>query len=430
MRRITNKGGELMALPSWLSKLFLQFTDPRLESAFAQDYVGRFVPQVQIALVFATLVLLSDIAVDSFLYPAESVRANYVRAFVVLPCVVSALALSFVTALRKYLDLLFSTLILLGSAGLFWALHFLEMDGGLGLTSAAGGINYIFVVLLLFLVSGVRFRVALWTGATLTGIYLWFTYQTLYPNTPNFIALSYHTMSLFLLGVFLGYWREWFVRQVYKFNVELDHERSQTESMLHDLIPERIVSALRTRTPPIAEPIGEATVIFADIHGFTGLTKKLAPEHLLEVLDKLFGAFDATTDKNKIDKVKIIGDCYMAVSPSTAGREAALHAVECGIQWQKATREIGAELNIPLELRIGIHTGSIIGGVIGSRRWAYDYWGNTVIIASRIQTAADPSEMLLSETTYNRIRSMITELSHKEVELRGIGPMTCYSYRI
>lgn len=255
-----------------------------------------------------------------------------------------------------------------------------------------------------------------------------FSYKGLYEKTIEFYAYSYHIISIFLLCSFLGYWRERFVRQVYQFNVELDRERAQTESMLHEHIPKRIVTELKTRTPPIAEPIGEATVIFADIQGFTGLTNQLGPEHLLEVLDQLFGAFDSATDNHKIDKVKTIGDCYMAVSPSSSGKDAAFQAIECGEQWQKSTKEIGDSLNIPLQLRIGVHTGSIIGGVIGSRRWAYDYWGNNVNIASRIQTAADPGEILISETTYNRVRPMVGDLSQKEVELRGIGKMVCYSY--
>lgn len=411
-----------------INRLLLRFSDDRLEKEFARDYVERFVPQLQVALGLTFIVLLSDIAVDRYLYAPESLRANYVRGFLVLPCIALAFALTFFRFVRAYLELLFSVIILIGAAGLFWALLLLDRDGGLGLTSGAGTINYVFVILLLFLISGVRFEIALWTGLLVTAVFLWFAFQGLPPHDTEFYAYSYHIASMFLLGAFLGYWREWFVRLVYKFNVKLDHERAQTESMLHELIPERIVTALKTRTPPIAEPIGEATVIFADIHGFTGLTNQLGPEHLLEVLDKLFGAFDSATDAHKIDKVKIIGDCYMAVSPSTSGKDAAFRAIECGMLWQKSTQAIGEALDIPLQLRIGVHTGSIIGGVIGSRRWAYDYWGNTVNIASRIQTAADPGEMLLSKITYNRIRPVTGDLSSREVELRGIGKMTCYSF--
>ncbi len=419
-----------MPLRKVLDRVLLRFPGHRLERDFAEDYVERFVPQLQIALGLTALVLISDIIVDILLYPAESARANYVRGFVVLPCIASAFAVSFARSVRPHLELLFSAIILIGSSGLFWGLLILDQDGGLGLTSGAGVINYVFVILLLFLISGMRFKFALWTGVALTTVFVGFTYKGLSTEPTKFYAYSYHILSMFVLSAFLGYWREWFVRQVYQFNVELDHERAQTESMLHELIPKRIVAALKTRAPPIAEPIGEATVIFADIQGFTGLTNQLGPEHLLEVLDELFGAFDSATDEHRIDKVKIIGDCYMAVSPSKSGKDAAFHAIECGQQWQKSAVEIGDSLNIPLQLRIGIHTGSIIGGVIGSRRWAYDYWGNTVNVASRIQTAADPGEMLISETTYNRVRPKIGELSNREVELRGIGKMTCYSYPV
>lgn len=408
--------------------MLLRFADQRLENEFARDYAERFVPQLQIALGLAAIVLLSDVVVDSFLYATESRQANYIRALVVLPCIATAFALSFWRDAREYLELLFAALILCGSGALFWALLLLDQNGGLGLSSGAGVINYVFVILLLFLISGVRFKIALWTGIASTAVFGIFAYVGLQADLTKFYAYCYHILSMFLLAAFLGYWREWFVRQVYQFNVELDHERTQTESMLHELIPERIVTALKTRTPPIAEPIGEATVIFADIQGFAGLTNQLGPEHLLEVLDKLFGAFDLATDDHKIDKVKLIGDCYMAVSPSSTGQNAALHAIECSMQWQKSTKEIGESLDIPLRLRIGIHTGSIIGGVIGSRRWAYDYWGNTVNVANRIQTAAEPGEVLLSETTYNRVRPIIGEIDKRDVELRGIGKMTCYSY--
>ncbi len=413
-----------------LDKVLLKFSDSRLESDFAENYVERFVAQIQIAVGLTAVVLASDLVVDSVLYPSESTRANYIRGLIVLPCVLLAAAFSFIRSIRKYLETIFCAIILFGSSALFWALVVLDRDGGLGLTSSAGFINYVFVILLIFLLSGIRFKFAFWAGIFATFAFIAFMYVEIKTESNKFYAYSYHVFSIFILCSFLGYWREWFVRQVYHFNVKLDYERAQTESMLHEHIPERIIDALRTSTPPIAEPIGEATVIFADIQGFTSLTNQLGPEHLLEVLDQLFGAFDRATDKYKIDKVKTIGDCYMAVSPSKSGKDAAFYAIQCGEEWQKSTRKIGESLNIPLQLRIGVHTGSIIGGVIGSRRWAYDYWGNTVNIASRIQTAAEPGEILISETSYNRIRSMTGELSNKEVELRGIGKVVCYSYAI
>ena len=404
----------------------LKFQDASLEARFAQDYSERFVVQLRFALLLGMLFMLGDAGIDFAFDRSGAFGANMIRLFIVLPFAALSFAITFWPPARSHLETYCAVGIIAAAAGLFWAMARLERDGGLGLSSWVGALNFTFVLLFLFLVLGIRFARAAVVGAIITVMFLAATFLVLDPGSTTIWQYSYHIVTVFLLCAFLGYWREQFIRRVFQVDAELAEERARTDGILHELIPPRIVSALKSTDPPIAEPIGEATVLFADIEGFTHLATRLGPEHLLETLDRVFHAFDKISDANGVEKVKIIGDCYMAVATSGSSSEAAGRAVRCGLAWQTATAELGEDLGIPMRLRIGAHTGSLIGGVIGARRWAYDYWGSTVNVASRIQHAAEAGEILISETTFWRCRDEVTTEPAGNIALRGYGSMACY----
>jgi class 3 adenylate cyclase len=271
-----------------------------------------------------------------------------------------------------------------------------------------------------------RFIVSAIVGIAISALFVLTSALVLDFDQTKFVQVVYHVVTVDLQCAFLGYWRERYVRQVFVGDIDLGSERKYVEGILHDLIPARIVSELKLHDPPIVESVGEATVLFADIEGFTQLATRLGPEHLLEVLDRMFRSLDEISASFGVEKVKTIGDCYMAVALPRSGGNASAKAIKCSLAWQEAARAIGDSLGIPLRLRIGAHTGPVIGGIVGARRWAYDYWGTTVNTASRIESAAEPGQVLVSEATYWRAKDVVAFEPVGMVDLRGQGPVQCY----
>ena len=406
----------------------LRFDDRELEARFASDYSDRFVIQLRFALVLAVLLMLGDAAVDFAFDQQPALRANMIRIFGIIPVLSLSFALTYWRPFRRFLEPYCVLIVMLTAAGMFWAMHQLEIDGGMGLSSWVGPLNYTFVMVFVFLILGVRFIFALPLAVVVTGSFLAMTELTLTHTAGRSLQHIYHVITVFLLCAFLGYWREYYVRRAFRADFELQREREKTDTMLFDLIPHRIVEQLKEREPPIAESFAEATVVFADIVGFTKLSTRVGPEHLLEILDRIFGRFDQVCLAHQVEKVKTIGDAYMAIAfQSQDGENGAARAIRSGLGWLAIVDELGKELGQSIDLRIGAHTGPVIGGVIGSRRWSYDYWGDTVNVASGIEAACAPGHMTVSEATYWRARADFDLKAIGPVAIKGNREFECYT---
>lgn len=405
----------------------LAFEDSELETRFAAHFVDSFVPQLRFALLVGLAFMLGDAAIDFAFDQAPAFRANMVRLFAVVPIVAISFALTFYAPFRPYLERYCAAVALVVAVLLFVAMRFLEIDGGLGFSSWVGPLNYAFMMIFVFVIIGIRLIYALWVSVLATACFLAIVDLTLTQPVERSIQGAYHIVTVLALCAFLGYWRERYLRREFRAGIELEAERGKTDAILFDLIPPRIVERLKAQGPPIVESFAESTVVFADIVGFTKLTTRIGPEHLLEILDRIFAGFDAASETHGIEKVKTIGDSYMAIAHAGPGEaNAAERAIGCAQDWLGLIRGISEGVGHPIELRIGIHTGPVIGGVIGSRSWSYDYWGDTVNTASRIEKACAPGAVLVSEATYWRARSAFVFEPAGPIELRGRGTMDCY----
>lgn len=179
----------------------------------------------------------------------------------------------------------------------------------------------------------------------------------------------------------------------------------------------------------MADSFSDLTVIFVDIVGFSRLAKRLAPGSLVRLLNGFFSAADRCAERHGIEKVKTIGDSYLAMaggmgSTGADSRSALLFARDLIAELAGA----GGENGITLEVRIGVHTGPVVGGVIGSSRLAYDYWGDTMNVASRLQGIAPPSGAAVSEATWYETRHLY-EYTPERTVLKGIGETDAYVVR-
>ena len=190
------------------------------------------------------------------------------------------------------------------------------------------------------------------------------------------------------------------------------------------MLPASIADRLRDEPGVIADAFDDATVVFADIVGFTPIGSDMAPTDLVTVLNKLFGRFDELAVRHKLEKIKTIGDGYMAVGgvPVPLADHADC-AVRFALDIQVATANLAAELGMPLRVRVGIHTGPLVAGVIGRDKLAYDLWGDTVNVASRMESQGLPGRVQISETTAQRLTAEVGLEPRGTIEVRGRGPM-------
>jgi guanylate cyclase len=201
-------------------------------------------------------------------------------------------------------------------------------------------------------------------------------------------------------------------------------EQEKSETLLLNILPSSIAERLKAATQMIADHFDATTILFADVVDFTPLSERLPPAEVVGMLDQLFSRFDALVERHGLEKVKTVGDCYMAAAgvpnprPDHA-RMAALLALDM--------RDVVANSAVAawpgLELRIGINSGPAIGGVIGKKRFLYDLWGDAVNTASRMESHGTPGEIQMTRATYELLKGEFVCTLRGTIPIKGKGQM-------
>ncbi len=207
----------------------------------------------------------------------------------------------------------------------------------------------------------------------------------------------------------------------------LQNEYAQSEQLLLSLFPHQISESLKHNRQPIAQSFDAVSVLFADIVGFTEIASQLSPTETVELLNRIFSSFDRLAENHHLEKIKTIGDAYMVVAgvPDTRTDHAKAIA-EMALDLQTEITKFTDSCNQPMSLRIGINTGAIVAGVIGSNKFAYDIWGDTVNIASRMESQGESGKIQISEATYNLLKDQYIFSSRGNIAIKGKGEMTTY----
>jgi adenylate cyclase len=262
-----------------------------------------------------------------------------------------------------------------------------------------------------------------WSLAVLAIFAAWLALQAFSPISKIYTLTNFSTFFIFAL--YFNWDIDRRARSVFAATRALAAEREKTEQMLYNVLPQEVVARLKAGTA-VADSFSDLSVVFADLVGFSTLSKRLSPGHLVRLLNSFFSAADACAERHGIEKVKTIGDAYLAVgggmaSPGCDSRAAVAFARDLVGEVEAMARESG----IALQVRIGIHTGPVVGGVIGSTRLAYDYWGDTMNVASRLQGLAPPNGIAVSEATWFQTRNEVDFELRREL-LKGIGEADIY----
>jgi class 3 adenylate cyclase len=212
-----------------------------------------------------------------------------------------------------------------------------------------------------------------------------------------------------------------------KSHADLAWERERSERLLRSILPQAIAERLKDSPGTIAEGFPEATVLFADLAGFTTFSRSTDPRGLVEMLDAIFSEFDRLAAAAGIEKIKTIGDAYMAVAGLPEPRpEHAVAAAEMALGMRDAFAVIAKDRKLPLDLRIGIHSGPVVAGVIGRHKFSYDLWGDTVNLASRMESHGAPGMIHISAATRTLLGERFRCEPRGEVTVKGSGPMETF----
>jgi class 3 adenylate cyclase len=204
-------------------------------------------------------------------------------------------------------------------------------------------------------------------------------------------------------------------------------EQAKSERLLLNILPAPIAQQLKEEERTIADNFAEVTVMFADIVGFTELASQTRPIELVEILNVIFSEFDQLTEEHGLEKIKTIGDAYMVVGGLPVQKPNHAEAIAAmALDMQDSITEFCKDTGKALSIRIGINTGPVIAGIIGTKKFIYDLWGDTVNIASRMESHGIPGSIQVTEATYNRLRKEYLFEERGPIQVKGKGKMNCY----
>lgn len=203
---------------------------------------------------------------------------------------------------------------------------------------------------------------------------------------------------------------------------KLQVEQERSDRLLLNILPKHIADRMKRGETHIAEMYVDVTVLFADLVGFTNLAAHIPVEELLALLNEVFSGFDALTARHGLEKIKTIGDAYMAAGGlGASGVDSGAAAVALAIDMQQEIGKINLHYSTSIRLRVGINQGPVMAGVIGHTKFSYDLWGDTVNIASRLESLGRPGAIQVSESVYERVKHSFPCTRNDLVDKNGHG---------
>jgi class 3 adenylate cyclase len=212
------------------------------------------------------------------------------------------------------------------------------------------------------------------------------------------------------------------IRSIHEKAELIEQKNRENEALLLNILPGEIASRLKQGEHEIADGFADVTVLFGDIVGFTALSSQISAAQIVEMLNGLFSRFDQAASELGIEKIKTIGDCYMAVCglpnmcPDHTERMARM-----ALRMVEATEQYGQEKGLNLQLRIGLNAGPVVAGVIGVTKFIYDLWGDTVNLASRMESTGVPGGIQVTRSVYERLNHSFEFESRGTVQVKGKG---------
>ncbi len=212
-----------------------------------------------------------------------------------------------------------------------------------------------------------------------------------------------------------------------KLHDQLHAERERSEQLLRNMLPQHVAERMKNGETNIADYYPDVTVLVADLVGFTALAAAIDPIQVVNLLNEIFSAFDLASELHRLEKIKTIGDAYMVAGGIYSHELDHVEAIaSLAMMLQTELDRINEQYNTTIQMRIGINTGPLVGGVIGRKTFAYDLWGDTVNVACRLESTGLPGKTQVSEATYTRLKHKYNFEKREPAETEGCEFNTSY----
>jgi class 3 adenylate cyclase/predicted enzyme related to lactoylglutathione lyase len=405
-----------------MNRLTLQF-EPELERTYQHAMADRFRLQARVSGVAGSLNLIGIGLWFLLLVPETDGGPLMGRIFLLsaIPTIFS-LAMTFNSMYPQRRGPMAATGIL--GTGLLLATIALQVPGTIGGTVTTVSVIVVLLFSFVFIPGGIA-----WTGPVgmLTALVA--------VVAVGLSGLDWVLRSAYWLGIVsavfgaggAGYFVEYYIRRDFLTRRQLDAERQRSDRLLLNVLPPAIATRLKAGEEPIADAFPETTVLFADIVDFTGISSKVSPDDMVQTLNVVFSTFDRLAAEHGLEKIKTIGDAYMVVGGLPEPRADHAEAVaEMALAMQASLEAHRGPTGEPIKVRVGINTGPVVAGVIGTAKFAYDLWGDAVNTASRMESHGVPDGIQVTESTYQRLRDRYCFEARGVVDVKGKGPMQTY----
>jgi adenylate cyclase len=361
-----------------------------VEEQFREDYHANTVSTTRLALVLG-LVLFSLFGIlDIYAVPISKNIVWFIRYGVVAPIIIFALAASNVDFFQKHVQILMCIVVAISGLGIVTMISITR--------EAEFGNRFYFTGLILVSMWGYSLsRLRFWY-AIIANLLIMVGYEfasivmkQLLTSETGIVIFTMHNFFFLggnIIGIFASYALERYSRRDFLQKYSIQAQRDQADKLLYNVLPERIAEKLKQSNETIAEEFSSATVLFTDIVNFTPVSAHFAPYEVVDMLDEMFSNFDELVDKYSVEKIQVAGDGYMMAAGVPTPRpdhakvlaQLALDMLDC----VKQEQFLGGKY--PIEIRIGLNSGPLLGGVIGRKKYFYALWGDTVNTASRMES--------------------------------------------
>jgi class 3 adenylate cyclase len=410
------------ALITDLDRVRLRFRSPELEKRFRTHFANHNVTNLRVGHVLAIVMWVAWGPVIQPYLGADRGFDLFFRYGLMIPLTTLSFALTFLKSYPRIWKWPMTGVLLV--TGLGWITYAMELK--------SMPVDYGYVGLILiqtFAFSILRLPFALVVLYNLVTIPYYFAIALSSGELQGVETLLavFYVGSFTLLGLIASYVLEWKIRKLFIRERQLDAERGRSDALLLNILPSEIIHRLKSRRAAREEGLVEAfvdvTVLFADAVDFTVQAAKTTPDDLVVALDGFFSQCDALADRFGLEKIKTVGDAYMAVAGVPRPRhDHAQAAAEMALAVLRELEGSRWPSGDPIVVRVGIASGPAVAGVIGRRKFAYDLWGDTVNLASRLESHSHPGRILASESVVAHLEGSFEFGPPMVVDLKGKGP--------
>lgn len=395
--------------------------EPMVERDYSKHMLGRFVPLGRLGIIIGIAAFIGYYFWDILLDPLAFSKTGPIRLIVLLHMSL-CLGLTFLPVVRTSPKL--------------WPyfIFYVYIGTGIGLSAILSQLPNGLIAGVGGLITGMIFTPALVNGAR-QGVAIMVPYVAISVLAMAFLGASNFEIvnALWWVGGGVGfavgfaYLLDVINRRAFHLERQLESEKQRSETLLLNILPAEIAARLKASEEPLADAHESVSVLFADLAGFTDISRKLSADELVNLLNDLFSRFDKLVEKYGAEKIKTIGDAYM-VATGLKGSVAdhAEKMADLALGMQTAFAEFRQDNNVDLKLRIGVHSGAVIAGVIGKQKFSYDLWGNTVNVASRMESEGIADQIQISAETWKMLSDRYQTFPRGEIQIKGHRPRATY----